>query len=238
MPYINLDDRINISNIPVIPDIARSFLQLYVNQALDRTTFQRLQNQYPDFFIRLLAVINADHFRLASKAGTVEEAIEQAGFQRVCQLMLCLVVHRTFSAIRIRGVDQELFWEDSLRRAVSARLLGELIGLDASLCFTAGLLQDIGFFLLFLVSPNKGMLWSEFRKREPEARYSMERNIFNMNHDQAMELFCKQWQLQGMIAEPILAHHRCEKNLSVELDNKLCHVLHCADWMADRKSVV
>lgn len=232
MSYINLDDRINISNIPVIPDIARSFLQLYANQALDRTTFQRLQNQYPDFFIRLLAVINADHFRLASKAGTVEEAIEQAGFQRVCQLMLCLVVHRTFSAIRIRGVDQELFWEDSLRRAVSARLLGELIGLDASLCFTAGLLQDIGFFLLFLVSPNKGMLWSEFRKREPEARYSMERNIFNMNHDQAMELFCKQWQLQGMIAEPILAHHRCEKNLSGELDNQLCHVLHCADWMA------
>ena len=232
MPYINLDDRIHVDNIPAIPDIARSFLQLYNNQTLDRATFQRLQKQYPDFFIRLLSIINADHFRLGIKVGTVEEAITQDGFERVCQLMLCLVVQRTFSAIHIRGVDQELFWEDSLRRAVSARMLGELIGLDAGLCFTAGLLQDVGFFLLFLISPNKGMLWSEFRKREPDARYSMERNIFNINHDQVMELFCEKWQIQDVIADAVLTHHRCEKIISGEIENQLCHVLHCADWMA------
>lgn len=221
-----------MSNIPVIPDIARSFLHLYDQNTLDRATFTRLQSQYPDFFSRLVAIINADHFRLAIKVGTVEDAIEQAGFERVCQLMLCLVVHRTFAAIRIRGVDQELFWEDSLRRAVSARMIGELIGLDAGLCFTAGLLQDVGFFLQFLLSPNKGMLWPEFRKREPDARYSMERNIFNMTHDQAMEIFCEQWQLHDVIAGPILAHHRCDKQISGELDGQLCHVLQCADWMA------
>ncbi|HEX5635793.1 MAG TPA: HDOD domain-containing protein, partial [Gammaproteobacteria bacterium] len=232
MSYVNLDDRIHASNIPAIPDIARNFLQLYVNHTFDQASFLKLQQLYPDFFGRLLAVINSDHFNLTTKVDSVEEAIRLAGFERVCQLMLCLVVHRTLSAIRIRGVDQMLFWEDSLRRAVSARMIGELIGLDASLCFTAGLLQDVGFLLLFLLSPNKGMLWAEFRKREPDARYSMERNIFNMNHDQAMELFCQQWQLQEIIARPVLAHHRCDKLESSELDTQLCRVLHCADWMA------
>ena len=232
MSYVNLDDHIHASNIPVIPDIASRFLRLYDNHRFDHAACEQLREQYPDFFKRLLTVINADHFNLTTKAGSVEEAIRLAGFEHVCQLMLCLVVHRTFSALRIRGVDQVLFWEDSLRRAVSARMLGELTGLDAGLCFTAGLLQDVGFFLLFLLSPDKGMLWTEFRKREPDARYSMERNIFNMNHDQAMELFCQQWSLQDLIAKPVLAHHRCEKIDSTEPDRQLCKVLHCADWMA------
>lgn len=232
MSHINLDDRIHASNLPAIPDIARQFLQLHQNQMLDHAALAQLQKLYPDFFSRLLSVINSDHFNLTTKVGTIEEALRLAGFERLCQLMLCLVVHRSFSTIRIKGVDQALFWEDSLRRAVSARMIGELTGLDASLCFTAGLLQDLGFFLLFLLSPNKGMLWAEFRKREPDARYSMERNIFNMNHDQAMDLFCQQWQLQDVIARPVLAHHRCDKFDASEQDKKLCRVLHCADWMA------
>ncbi len=162
----------------------------------------------------------------------MKQAIELAGFERVCSLMLCLVIYRTFNNIRIRGVDQDEFWEDALRRAVSARMIGEVIGLDGSLCFTAGLLQDLGFYLLFLMSPNKGMMWLEFRKREPEARYSMERNIFNMNHDQAMEYFCRQWNLLDVISVPVCAHHRCDKFEMNELDKQLCKVLYCADWMA------
>ncbi|MDQ1362366.1 MAG: phosphoserine phosphatase RsbU/P [Pseudomonadota bacterium] len=232
MSYINLDDRIHASNIPDIPDLARGFLQLHAHNILDRPALEALQKQYPDFIARMLAVFNSDHFNLTTKVASIEEAIHLAGFERVCRLMLCLVVHRSFSNIRIRGVDQEAFWVDSLRRAVSARMIGELIGLDASLCFTAGFLQDVGFLLLFLLSPNKGMLWTEFRKREPDARYSMERNIFNMNHDQAMELFCQQWNLHDVMAKPVLAHHRCEKYDAPELDKQLCKVLHCADWMA------
>jgi serine phosphatase RsbU (regulator of sigma subunit) len=232
MAYINLDDRIHVANIPVIPELARDFIHLHVQGEMNRAELARLQAQYPDFFARLLAVINSDHFNLTTKMPAVEDAIHHAGFERVCQLMLCLVAHRTLSAVRIRGVDQQAFWEDSLRRAVSARMIGEITGLDASLCFTAGLLQDVGFLLLFLLSPNKGLLWNEFRKREPDARYSMERNIFNINHDQAMELFCQQWGLNDIIAQPILAHHRCDKAELSERDRQLCKILQCADWMA------
>lgn len=232
MPYINPNDHIHVANIPAIPDIARDFIRLHASGVVDEVALARLQSQYPEFFSRLLAVINSDHFNLTTKVGALAEAIRLAGFERVCQLMLCLVVHRSLNAVQIRGVDQQAFWEDSLRRAVSARMIGEATGLDASLCFTAGLLQDIGFLLLFLLSPNKGLLWAEFRKREPDARYSMERNIFNMNHDQAMELFCQQWNLTGIMARPILAHHRCDKTELSEQDRQLCKVLHCADWMA------
>jgi|GEM_PF-3862963 len=218
---INLDDHIDTSHLPPVPDIARQFLALHHQPAELEATLQPMLQQYPGFFAELLSILNSDHFNLTTKVDSIHEAIKHAGFNRVCMLMLCMVVYKTFRNIKIRGFNQDEFWADSLRRAVSARMIGELIGLDGSLCFTAGLLQDLGLMLLFLMSPNKGMLWAEFRKREPEARYSMERNIFNMNHDAAMEVFCEQWQLLDVMARPVIEHHRCDPS-AIETTNSNC----------------
>lgn len=232
MPYINPDDHIYSDNIPMIPGIVQQFLDLHGKTSITDADVDSIKELFPDFFEKLLALINSDHFNLTTKVNSVAQAIELAGFESVCNLMLCLSVYRSFSEIQITGVEQDQFWEDSLRRAVSARMIGELIGLDAGLCFTAGMLQDIGFFVLFLISQNKGLLWGEFRKRDPEARYSMERNIFNYNHDEAMALFCKKWNLLDIVSIPMINHHRCEKAELNVFDMQLCKVLYCADWMA------
>ncbi|MCW9012754.1 MAG: SpoIIE family protein phosphatase [Gammaproteobacteria bacterium] len=230
--YINLDDHINAANIPLIPELARRFLELHGLETIDEQDVLSIEADYPQFFESLLNVINSDHFNLTSKVSSIYQAVQLAGFERICLLMICLVIYKTFGQYKIRGLDQQEFWEDSLRRAVSARMIGETIGLDGSRCFTAGLMQDIGFLLLFLLSPNKGALWAEFRKREPEARYSMERNVFNMTHDQASELFCERWGMLDEIARPICNHHSCNTAQLEFFDEQLCKVLHCADWMS------
>ncbi|MCW9004114.1 MAG: HDOD domain-containing protein, partial [Gammaproteobacteria bacterium] len=186
MPYINPDDHIYSDNIPMIPGVVQRFLDLQNLQTIQDADVDSIKADYPDFFDRLLSIVNSDHFNLTTKVESIAQAIRLAGYESICNLMLCLAVYRSFSEINITGVEQQAFWEDSLRRAVSARMIGEVIGLDGGRCFTAGMLQDMGFFVLFLISQNKGMMWGEFRKRDPEARYSMERNIFNMNHDEAM----------------------------------------------------
>ena len=201
-------------------------------QMLIKENIESIKKDYHDFFDKLLSVVNSDHFNLTTKVDSIAQAIELSGYESICNLMLCLAVYRSFSEINITGVDQQEFWEDSLRRAVSARMIGEVIGLDGGRCFTAGMLLDMGFFILFLISQNKGMLWGEFRKRDPEARYSMERNIFNMNHDEAMSLFCKKWNLLDIVSLPMINHHRCDKTELDVFDGQLCKVLYCADWMA------
>ncbi len=220
-------------SIPAIPEFVQKFIALHGQDHISEQELNVLEQQSPDLFHQLLSVINSDHFNLTTKVNTIAQAIDHSGFERVCNLMLALVVHRTFSQITINGLDLDEFWEDSLRRAVSARLVGEIIGLDGSRCFVAGLLQDIGFLLLFLQHPDKAMLWSEFRKREPSARYIMERHTFgNMSHDQALKPFCKQWGLLDIIAVPLSRHHICDRATLDAIDAQLCRVLYCADWMA------
>lgn len=218
--------------IPEIPDVARSCINLHTQQDISEADVSRIQNISPEFFSQLLSVLNSDHFNLTNKVEDIKQAIDLSGFERVCNLMICLSVHRTLSELDIEGVDQHLFWEDSLRRAVSARMIGEMIGLDASRCFVAGFIQDIGFLLLFLLYPDKASLWHEFRKREPEARYIMEHNIFGISHDQIMDAFCKKWGLLDFISIPLLHHHMCEKEDLGVAHDQLCKILYCADWMA------
>ena len=218
--------------IPEIPDFARSCINLHTQQDISEADLSRIQNISPEFFSQLLSVLNSDHFNLTNKVENIKQAIDLSGFERVCNLMICLSVHRTLSELDIEGVDQQLFWEDSLRRAVSARMIGELIGLDGSRCFAAGFIQDIGFLLLFFLHSNKASLWHEFRKREPEARYIMEHNVFGNTHDHVLEAFCKKWGLLDTITVPLLHHHMCEHDGLDKLDEQLCKILYCADWMA------
>lgn len=219
-----------VENIPALPEIARQFFALQENNDVDEAKIAKLQHEYPEFFKSLLSVINSDHFNLTSKVNSIAQAIELSGYERVGNLMMCLVVYRTFNQVKIRGLNLEEFWQDSLRRAVSARMIGEVIGLDGSRCFTAGFLQDIGFLLLFVQNPDKGPLWSEFRKREPEARSSMEKNIFGITHDQVNQAFAQVWQLPAVINSSINCHHTKKPNLN-DLDKQLSQVLYCADWL-------
>ena len=199
--------------------------------------------QYPLFYQRILNIVNSDYFNRADKVDDIYQAIQQHGFEPISQLVIIQTVYRTLNQYKIIGLDMPLFWQDCLRRAVSARMMGELIGLDSNRCYTAGFMQDVGFLLLFLQQPSKGLLWPEFHKREPEARYSMEQNVFRNTHDALLNVFFESWKMLPGLIDPLASHHSCDIAGLSPLDEQLCCVLKCADWIsavytADDKSHV
>ena len=223
--------------MPDVPAIALELLDLANHEDDLEQAVNKLLEKYPEFFKRLLGIINSDHFNLTTKVKNIYQAINVSGIDRVSQIAMLQVVYRSLNQYKILGVDMQAFWQDTLRRAVSARMIGELIGLDAGSCFTAGFIQDIGYLLLFLEQPDKGALWGEFRKREPEARLSMEQNIFNQQHDALLDKFMQSWSIFPHMQGLLSMHHACgEKEFGKselsELDKQLCKVVHCADWMA------
>ncbi len=100
VPYIKSDENIQMDNIPAIPDIARRFLLLYKQEKIEEQDILLLQTDYPEFFSSLLSVINSDHFNLTTKVKSVFQAIELSGLERICNLMLCLVMYRAFNRVK------------------------------------------------------------------------------------------------------------------------------------------
>ena len=236
-------DKPQLRNLPEMPTIAQAFLRLKKLQSGQENAVSELVQQFPLFYQRILNIVNSDHFNRSDKVNDIYQAIQQHGFEHISQLVIIQTIYRTLNQYKVVGLDMPLFWQDCLRRAVSARMMGELIGLDANRCYTAGFMQDIGFLLMFLQQPNKGLLWPEFHKREPEARYSMEQNVFNQTHDAQLDEFFKSWKILPELEGALVHHHHCEMAGLPPLDGQLCSVLKCADWIsavytADDKSHV
>lgn len=241
--------------IPEIPAVAHEFLKLACvkndlpDSSLETDGLQKnkiltdLVNKYPQFFSDFLKIINSDHLNITSKFKSIPQAITVSGIEGITQIFLMHVIYLTLSQYKIKTIESKEFWQDVIRRAVSARLLGELSGLNAALCFFSGFMQDIGFILLFLEFPDKGVLWSEFHKREPDARYNMEQRIFKRTHEKQLSLFLDAWGLCPDLKEALCDHHRIDSIKSDGDKNKLGKVLNCADWIsavftADDKSYV
>jgi len=236
-------DKPQLRNLPEMPSIAQAFLRLEKLHSGQQQAVNELVQQYPIFYQRILNIVNSDHFNRSDKVDDIYQAIQLHGFEHISQLVIIQTVYRTLNQYKVIGLDMQLFWQDCLRRAVSARMMGEMIGLDANRCYTAGFMQDIGFLLMFLQQPSKGLLWPEFHKREPEARYSMEQNVFNQTHDVQLDEFFKSWKMLPELKAPLVSHHSCDIADLATLDGQLCNVLKCADWIsavytADDKSYV
>lgn len=208
-----------------------------------QASLDQLESNFPQFCNEILQVINADHFNLTSKVKNLQQAIELSGIEKISRLMILRVVYVVLDQYKISGVDMPSFWQDCLRHAVSARMIGELIGLDSGRCFVAGFMQDIGFLLLFFNAPDKGVLWKEFHKREPEARMQMEMNTFGQQHEEQLMLFMQKWKIYEDMQVALSSHHASNDERKDDFDSQLSDVLNCADWLsavytADDKSYV
>jgi len=223
---------LTLKTLPAIPKMLQQFLSIVNAEEINQQHMHDLLAEYPVFFEQLLNAINHSQLLLPHKVNSVMQAINLGAKCSVTYLLQFMVIYKSFSQYKIRGLHAKDFWQDSLRRAVCARMLGSYIGLDSSRCFLAGMMQDIGLFLLFLNQPAKAVLWGEFRKREPQARYSMEQNIFSATHEQAADIFCQQWLVKDEIRLPIQYHHQTDFNDLPVFEQQLAKVLKCADWMA------
>ena len=237
-------DSHGIHGIPEIPVIAQEFLELarVTNEQTDSSVeIDGLQNKknltdlikkYPQFFENLLNIINSDHLNVTSKFKSIPQAISVSGIEGFTHIFLMQVIYLTLSQYKIKTIESKEFWQDVIRRAVSARLLGELSGFNSALCFFSGFMQDIGFILLFLEFPENGVLWSEFHKREPDARYNMEQRIFKRTHEKQLRLFLEAWGVCPELKNILCNHHRTDSKQLDDDKNKLGKILNCADWVS------
>ncbi|HED36230.1 MAG TPA: HDOD domain-containing protein [Gammaproteobacteria bacterium] len=234
--------------MPALPALVHAFSALeYLNEDDMQPALSGLTNKYPLFFDRVLKTINidvrVDAKKAAKKKVSLYQAIGALGFKKVQQQLQVLVVYNLLNQYKIKGVEMPLFWQDSLRRAVSARRLAVYANLDAQQCFVAGFLQDAGFILMLLAQPEKALLWREFRRRDPQARLSMEQNIFNQRHDEQLMQFLQSSNILLHLQAALSSHHATTGSALSETEAKMAQVLQCADWMsavfsADDKSHV
>jgi phosphoserine phosphatase RsbU/P len=224
--------RVRPSDLPAPPKDAIRIVQACSRNGIDSRDLAGIVANDPLLTAELLRVANSAFFGLVSQVRSVARAVTVLGNRALRNLVLCISMRDALRADSIPGFDIDAYWEDALRRAVSARCLAPLAGLDADECFTAGLLQDFGMLVMLYLKPEQVGHWEQLAVADPEARRDLELDLFQTTHDEVGLTLATSWDLPPDLAAAMGYHHDGPPADATPQDIILCRVAACADWMA------
>ena len=142
-----------------LPTPAASLFMIISAAGDNNTSLQHLARMItmePSFTTELLRAVNTPFFGLTEEVRTVHQATVRLGTRSVRNLAVAHVVKVTSAEIETGAFDGVAFWESSLRRAITARMLASWIGYEDPMeAFTIGLIQDIGTLLIAACFPSE-----------------------------------------------------------------------------------
>ena len=161
----------------------------------------------PGLSVRLLRLVNSASHGGSRKVDSVSRAVSVAGMASVESLVLSIGVASALPRTPVEGFDPNRFWLAAARRAAVAQAFAsELHPADASVSFTAGLLQDMAIPLLASARADYRPLLGAWHGGEGDLA-SMERSEFGWDHSEVATWLCDDWQLPELLGEAIGGHH-------------------------------
>ncbi len=224
--------KVRPSDLPAPPKDAIRIVRACSRTGIDSRDLAQIVANDPVLTAELLRVANSAFFGLVSQVRSVARAVTVLGNRALRNLVLCISMRDALRADSIPGFDIDAYWEDALRRAVSARSLAGLAGLDADECFTVGLLQDFGLLVMLYLMPGQVDQWDALARATPDQRRELELDFFHTTHEEVGLTLATSWGLPADLAAAMGYHHDGPPADADPQDAVLCRVAACADWMA------
>ena len=211
-----------VEQLPAMPHSALNVLQL--DNDLSKVNIDDLVRPIeadPGLTAQVLKFLNSAFFGFQNPVSSVKQGIALVGIRTVKNFVLWKAI---FSLIPKTGdsiFDVKLLWQDSLRRALFARLLiMQFKHEDQDLAFAGGLLQDMAIPLLIKKKPQQATQFLREMKEQPEKRLSdLELSSQGWTHADAAEMMCKSWKIPEDLRMLLANHTRIEPYVEQPMDN-------------------
>jgi len=218
------------SDLPSPPEAALRIVRACSQGDVANAELSRIAGSDPVLTAELLRVANSSFFGVGHEIRSLTRAITVLGHATLRNLALCLAVRESVRSAAA-GIGGDAFWEDALIRGAGARLTGQSQRLNPDECFTAGILQDFGMYVMLHLNPARAAGWEEIRVLDPDARRAVEYQWFGAAHDDVNRLLAHAWDLPPELGRALGSHHHCDDDDVIDTST-LARVLYLADWMA------
>lgn len=220
------------SDLPAPPQAAARIIQACSDPEVSAQALSRIVASDMVLTAELLRTVNSAFFGSPRSIKTAAHAVTVLGNRALRNLALCLAVRDALKPDAIPGLDMLSYWEDALRRAVGAKVIGRLVGIDPDESFTIGLLQDFGMLAMLFALPGHASRWSQLRGAMPDRRRKLEGEIFGITHDRVALMLAKTWSLPPGLSLPMACHHNQDDASIPEGLKAACKVAAAADLVA------
>ena len=143
---------LNIKDLPTLPAVVHQILGVVEDEGTSSQDLASVLECDHAISARVLRLANSAFYGLPAQVISIQRAIVLIGFDTVKMLALATSVFSALAGRRQSALDPEDFWMHSLGAAKAAHMLARKQGAADStdICFTGGLLHDMGKFLLSL----------------------------------------------------------------------------------------
>lgn len=224
-----------LTELPVLPVVLLELLRLDPRADDHYEQVSRLIARDPALATRVLRVANSVAFSRGRTLVRLEDAIARLGSVPCANLVIAESAVRVFAP---RHAWQRGLWVHAIGVAVLAHSLaasGLVAGADPALCYLAGLLHDIGRFVLYLEAPEELRAVDETAWTTPEELLAAEQRVCGFNHVELGHRAASKWGLPTPLPLLIHHHHACPP-YPPELGPAMAAVVQCI-VIADHLSV-
>ena len=204
---ISLEDVLASAQLPALPQTAIRLLELSQDASNGPAEFAKPIEADAGLMGQVLRFVNSSYFGFAREIASVRQALQLVGVRTIKNFALWSAVFSLIPNPKFGPFDLKNLWQDSLRRAVFSRLLGQILKLPNSEdLFAAALLQDMAIPLLLKELPEQYAELVERRGVEHVRLSHLEREVFGWDHAQAAAALCRSWKLPEEFALIIERH--------------------------------
>jgi len=193
--------------LPLLPAVVMRVLALDPRNDRYFDDLVALAEEDPTFTVRLLRVANAPMSAPTKPIVTVRQAVVRIGARECAGLVTSVAVSRVFIP---RTSAQRNLWVHALQVAVAARTIAALSlagRVHPGQAYLAGLLHDIGRFVMFESAAEDLSRVDETHWVTPEELLHSERVLLGYDHVKLGLLVCRRWSLPEGVAEVVAHHH-------------------------------
>lgn len=202
----------SIEDLPTIPETLIDILKVLDDPASGAAQLAMTVRRDAPLMAKILKLANSPYYSARGDIADINRCVTVLGYRTVRQVAIGVSV----ATVLVKAVstaegqlDYREIWQHSVVTAAVARHLAVLSGYpEPEAIFTAGLLHDIGKFILELYAPQEYA--RVVRERRPGGHGSLvaaEREHFGFDHAAAGAAFARLWRFPDILTLGCARHH-------------------------------
>lgn len=198
--------------LPRTPRAVAEFIRLADSPEADITKIAGLIETDPELTAHVLRLVNSCASGLTTKVYSVRHAICLLGLRRSRMMVMSAALQSAMRSSPWYLAHGERFQSEYLERALFARNMAEVLGLDTDVAYAAGLVQDLLLPFLMDCSPQQYQCFEEWNVPLQQC----EKQQFGWSHAETAAHLLKGWNFPEEVIACVLMHHETELVLADE----------------------
>lgn len=201
----------SIEELPTIPETLVQVLKVADDPMSCSSDLAEILQYDAPLTAKILKLANSSYYSNQTMIANVVSSISLLGYRTIRQVAICVTVSSTLTKAvsKARGrLDYKELWKHSVTTAAITKYLASVAGYPhGDEIFTAGLLHDLGKFLLEIHAPETYSQVIQERNEKHEPLAMVEKRYFGFDHAEIGAAFGQSWNFPSEITSCIGGHH-------------------------------